>query len=75
MISAMKEFYGKYLSSQENSLIDCEIERWIRRFQDIEKEDKPSITSDVLAVCNAKLFPAIHKIISIFLTIPVGSVS
>ena len=41
----------------------------------ISFEERPATANSVLTVCNPQTFPAIHKILTILLTTPVGSVS
>ena len=44
-------------------------------YENIPFEERPATANSALAVCNPRTFPAIHKILTILLTTPVGSVS
>ena len=59
-----------------------EILKYCRKFltlqeshENIPFEERPATANSALAVCNPQTFPAIHKILAILLTTPVGSVS
>jgi hypothetical protein len=71
----LKEFFGKYLTFCEENSLDSEIVRWKRKFADVPLKQKPKTACDAAAKCDATFYPVINKILRIFLTIPVGSVS
>ena len=71
----LKEFFGKYLTFCEENSLDSEIVRWKRKFADVPLKQKPKTACDAAAKCDATFYPVINKILTIFLTIPVGSVS
>ena len=70
----LKEFFGKYLTFCEENSLDSEIVRWKRKFADVPLKQKPKTACDAAAKCDATFYPAINKTVTIFLTIPVGSV-
>ena len=45
-----------------------------RYLENIPFEERPATANSALAVCNPRTFPAIHKILTILLATPVGSV-
>ena len=70
----LKKFFGKYLTFCEENSLDSEIVRWKRKFAEVPLKQKPKTACDAAAKCDATFYPAINKILTIFLTIPVGSV-
>ena len=70
----LKEFFGKYLTFCEENSLDSEIVRWKRKFVDVPLKQRPKTACEAAAKCVATFYPAINKILTIFLTIPVGSV-
>ena len=69
------DYYWKFLTFLERAGLETEICRWKQQFTAMVTKDKPKTESDALARCSARFYPAINKILTIFLTIPVGSVS
>lgn len=70
-VDKIKNYYGKHLDFSEKSNFDAELARW-RMKHAIEAEpeqDRP------MPECSPQAFPAICKVLAIFLTTPVGSVS
>ena len=74
-IKSLMDYYGKFLTFLERAGLETEICRWKQQFTAMVTKDKPKTESDILARCSARFYPAINKILTIFLTVPVGSVS
>ena len=70
----LKKFFARYLTFCDKNSLDSEIVRWKRKFADVPLKQKPKTAWDAAAKCDATFYPAINKILTIFLTIPVGSV-
>ncbi|XP_028395699.1 uncharacterized protein LOC114519730 [Dendronephthya gigantea] len=70
----IKEFFGKFLTFTQLSGFDTEIVRWKQKFVDVPLKEKPKNACDAITKCDAAFYPAISKILTIFLTVPVGSV-
>ena len=60
---------------QKIASLETEICRWKQQFTEVPTKDKPKTANHTLVQCSAKFYPAINKILTIFLTVPVGSVS
>ena len=69
-IKKIKNYFSKHLDFSEKSNFDAELARW-RMKHAMEPESEEGAMPD----CSPQEFPAIHKVLSIFLTMPVGSVS
>ena len=68
---AIKKFYGKYLDHHEMLSLNQEVNRWVVHFRSTPRLS----ATEALANSNPSLFPTIHKILRIFLSIPVSSVA
>ena len=70
-IEKIKNYFSKHLDFSENSNFDAELARWrMKHAMEPESEQEGAMPD-----CSSQEFPAIHKVLSIFLTTPVGSVS
>ena len=69
------KYYKKFLTLQESFYFSVEIQKWKKYYENIPFEERPATANSALAVCNLQTFPAIHKTLTILLTIPLGSVS
>ena len=65
----------KFLAYEERENFDTELLKWKKSFEGISLLERPKTASMALAVCIPQTFPTLHKIFTIFLTTPVGSVS
>ena len=74
-VKSLMDYYGKFLTFLEKVGLDTEICRWKQQFTAMVAKDKPKTANDALVQCSARFYPAINKILTIFLTVPVGSVS
>lgn len=70
-IEKIKNYFSKHLDFSEKSNFDAELARW-RMKQAMEPESEQE---GAMPDCSPQEFLAIHKVPSIFLTTPVGSVS
>ena len=74
-IDMIKSYYGKFMSLQEKTGFPVEIAKWKKIYEPIPPRNRPDTARGALSECNMQSFPAINKVLTIFLTIPVGSVS
>lgn len=74
-VKDLEEFYGKFFTFTEEKSLDTEIVRWKRKCADVPLKEKPKTACDAITKCDAGFYPAINKILTVFLTVPVGSVS
>ena len=63
------------MSLQEKTGFPVEIAKWKKIYEPIPPRNRPDTARGALSECNMQSFPAINKVLTIFLTIPVGSVS
>ena len=71
-IDKIQKFYSKFFERN----FDLEFEQELHRWRQHHKNDnKTKCASEALSKTSATVFPFIHKILTIFLTIPVGSVA
>ena len=64
-----------FLSFEEKDSLDIELIKWKKSYERMSLQDKPKSATAALSKCSPQNFPALHKIFTIFLTTPVGSVS
>lgn len=69
------KYYNKFLTFQEATYFSVEIAKWKKYYENMPFEERPANANSALSACNPQTFPAIHKILTILLTTPVGSVS
>ena len=68
-------YYGKFLSLEEKTNFPVEIAKWKKLYESTLPSKRPDTACCALSECNLQSFPALNKLFTIFLTIPVGSVS
>jgi hypothetical protein len=68
-ISDIQDFFSDDMPDRAN--FDQELKLWKRKWLNIE--DPPSTLSTVIQATNAKMFPNIHRILTLLLLIPVSS--
>lgn len=70
-IEKIKNYFSKHLDFSEKSNFDAELARWrMKHAMEPESEQEGAMPD-----CSLQEFPPIHKVLSIFLTTPVRSVS
>lgn len=74
-IDMIVSYYGKFMSLEEKTNITVEIAKWKKVYESVSPKRRPDTASCALSECNPQSFPVINKILTIFLTTPVGSVS
>ena len=74
-VKSLMDYYGKFLTFLERASLETEICRWKQQFTAMLPKDKQKTANHALVQCSARFYPAINKILTIFLTVPVGSVS
>jgi hypothetical protein len=74
-VDSLVSFYAKFLTYGEKENFGTELLKWKKSFEGIAVLERPKTASMALAVCSPQTFPTLHKIFTIFLTTPVGSVS
>ena len=67
--------YEKFLTFEEATYFSAEIAKWKKCYENMPFEERLTNANSALSACNPPTFPAIHKILTILLTTPVGSVS
>ena len=74
-VELIKQYYGQYLSFEEREVLDTEITKWKKFFEGIPIGEETNHVNATFSKCSPQIFPTLHKIFTIFLTTPVGSVS
>ena len=69
------KYYKKFLTSEESTYFTVEITEWKKYYENMPFEERPANANSALSACDPQTFPAIHKILTILLTTPMGSVS
>ena len=70
---SLLSYYGRFLCQQERDSLPIEILKWKKSAE--LRQNKPKKATDTLKLCSPQVFPVLHKILTIFLTTPIGSVS
>ena len=73
-IKDLVEYYGNVLIFIERDNLEAEVLCWKQQFTGILENEKTKTANQALTKCTARVYPAISKILTIFLTVPVGSV-
>ena len=73
-IKDLLDYYENFLTFIEKENIEAEISRWKQQFVNVLAKEKPKTANEALIQCSVGIYPAINKILTIFLTVPVGSV-
>lgn len=74
-VDAIETYYGTFLTFVEKVSLRPEVGKWKKIYEHVPQENKPSSANLALNECSPQMFPALHKILVILLTTPVGSVS
>ena len=74
-VDAIHTYYGRILSYPEKANLATEVAKWKKNYDSVAVHDRPKTASLALVECCPQTFPAIGKILTIFLTTPVGNVS
>lgn len=74
-VALLQSFYGKFLTYEEKDSLPVEVTKWKKCYEGVSLQERPKCASSSLASCSPQSFPTLHKIFTIFLTTPVGSVS
>ena len=69
------EYYGKFLTREESSGFEYQVRKWRRLHDKTPAETRPKSPAEALKCSSRQIFPAIHRMLIILLTTPVGSVS
>ena len=69
------EYYGKFLTREESYGFEYEVRKSRRLHDKTPAETRPKSPAEALKCSSRQIFPAIHRILIILLTTPVGSVS
>ena len=70
-VELIKQYYGQYLSFEEREVLDTEI----TKFEGVPMGEESNHVNAAISKCSPQIFPTLHKIFTIFVTTPVGSVS
>ena len=68
-------YYKRFLTFEEESNSSVEMPKWKKFRENMPFNERPRTANSALSVCSPQISPAIHKILTIFLTTPVRSVS
>ena len=74
-VDNISTYYGKFLSCDERVSLETEIIRWKKKFENVAVQDRPETAATALSECTQQWFPALNRILNVFLTTPVGSVA
>ena len=74
-IDSLEYYYGKYLTSGEKENLATEVLKWKKCYEGKAIKERPKSCTSAFSNCSSQTFPILHKIFTIFLTTPVGSVS
>ena len=74
-VDAIHTYYGRFLSYPEKAKLVTEVAEWKKNYDSVTADERPKTASLALAECWPQTFPAIGKILTIFLTTLFGSVS
>ena len=74
-VELIEQYYGRYLSFEEGDMLGTEITKWKKLFEGIPMGEESDQVNATFSKCSPQIFPTLHKIFTIFLTTPVGSVS
>ena len=73
-VESIEHFYGKFLTYEKETLA-TELIKWKKCYEAIPLQELPKNITSAYSKCSPQVFPTLHKIFTIFLTTPVGSVS
>ena len=71
-IAMILSYYGKIMTAREKSNLSFEIAKWKKIYSSIPPKKRPDTAVGALSECSDQSFPALNKVLTIFLTIPVG---
>ena len=74
-IDSLCSYYNKFLSYEEKEDLITDIMKWKKSYEEVSLQERPNTANSALASCSPQTFPTLHKVFTIFLTTPVGSVS
>jgi hypothetical protein len=74
-VATMVSFYNKFVPFETSCHFEMEVAKWKKKFYSVPAEQKPTTAALAIRECSPGIFPMIHTILTIFLTIPVGSVA
>ena len=74
-IDSLEGYYEKYLTYEEKENLVTEVIKWKKCYEGMTIQQRPKSATSAFSVCSPQTFPTLHKIFTIFLTTPVGSVS
>ena len=63
------------MTTEEKSNFSIEVAKWNKIYSSIPVKQMPDTAVGALSECSGQSFPVLNKVLTVFLTIPVGSVS
>ena len=75
MASERSDYYGKPFTFHERAGIETDIGRWKQQSTAMHGNNNPKTANDALTQCFLRFYPAVRKILTTLLTVPIGSVS
>lgn len=74
-VDSLEDYYGKFITLEENEHLAVEVAKWKKCYEGMSIQVRQKSATLAFSNCSPQTFPALHKILAIFLTTPVGSVS
>ena len=73
-VDAICTYYGKFITYAEKTNLIAEVAKWKKSYDSVPIQKRPGTEISALAESSPQTFPALCKVLMIFLTTPVGSV-
>ena len=74
-VDAICTYYGKFMTYAKKNNLVAQVAKWKKSYHTVPMQDRPDTAISALAECSLQTFSALCKVLTIFHTIPVGSVS
>ena len=72
-IDSLTEYFETFLTYEDKENLLTDVTKWKKYYEGMEERPKSAIAA--YQKCSPQIYPTLHKIFTIFLTTPVGSVS
>ena len=72
---SLNSYYRQFLTNEEKEALVIEVMKWKKCYERKSIQERPKTATSALSECSPQTFPTLHKLFTIFLTTPVGSVS
>ena len=74
-VHSLESYYRKVLTYEEKENFAIEVTKWKKSYEGMSLQERPKSATSAFSKCSPQTFPTLHKIFTIFLTTPVGSIS